>query len=947
MTFQNTIKTIVFCLFIIVLNSCQKSVVNTIDLAGDWSFKIDSLDQGVSEEWYGTSLAETVVLPGSMAENGKGNDITVDTQWTGNMWNDSLWYKDDKMKKYREKGNVKVPFWLSPVKVYKGPAWYQKKVTVPESWGNKQINLRLERVHWESTVWVDGKKIGMENSLGTTHEYDMNGFLSPGEHTITVRVDNRVKDIDVGVDAHSISDNTQTNWNGIVGDIQLIATSKVSMGMVKLYPNVSNKNVKAVVQLENSSGQKQKGQLTFEVKGKTGGSESLHIITKDIEIVDRLKITVDYDMGENPKLWDEFDPNLYTIELTLKTDAGKDTEKIDFGMRDFKAKGTIFTINDRPVFLRGTLESAIFPLTGYPPTDVDSWKRVLHIVQDHGLNHVRFHSWCPPEAAFQAADELGVYLQVEASAWTTIGDGEPIDTWLYKEGEDIINAYGNHPSFVMMAYGNEPSGKNHTEYLRNYVAHFKALDSRRMYTSAAGWPLIDNLDYYNHKGPRIQGWDQNLESIINKKAPQTEFDYDELVEKTPIPYVSHEMGQWCVYPNFKEMSKYTGVLKPKNFEIFKETLEENGLGDLAEKYLLASGKLQTLCYKADIEAALRTKSLGGFQLLDLHDFPGQGTALIGVLDAFWDEKGYVTPEQFRAFNNETVPLARLKRRVFKNTDTLKVAVEVAHFGKEEFKGVIPKWSLIRTDDSVFAEGDFMKKDIPIGNGISLGNIDLPLSKVEKAEKLTLKVTIENFENSWDIWVYPNELKPISKEDGFKVVSKLDDTTIKYLQNGGNVLLNVTKGDIAPDKGGDIGIGFSSIFWNTSWTNGQKPHTLGILCDPEHPAFANFPTEFHSNWQWWDAMSHSNAIVLDGLPDLDPIVRVIDDWFKNRRTALIFEAKVGKGKLLMSGIDLHTNLEGRLEAKQLLYSLKNYMASDGFSPQTSLDIDQIKSLLNYK
>ncbi|TBN06862.1 beta-galactosidase [Hyunsoonleella flava] len=947
MKFYKVIHILTICLCLLALTACRDTQQKEMDLAGDWNFKIDSLDVGIQDNWFNINLDDVVKLPGSMAENGKGNDITVHTNWTGNMWNDSLWYKDPKMKKYRQKGNVKIPFWLQPVKDYKGAAWYQKTIVIPEDWNNQNINLHLERVHWESTVWVDDKKVGMQNSLATSHDYDLGAVLSPGEHTISIRVDNRIKDIDVGKDAHSISDNTQSNWNGIVGDIKLSAAPKVAIGNVKLYPNVSNKTVKVVLQIENTSEGNITGQLMLQAKEKSTDGALIETLKQDIQIDKNKEIVLEYPMGDNPKLWDEFDPNLYEMQISLESDAGVDTKNIDFGMRDFKADGTIFTINERPIYLRGTLECAIFPKTGYPPTDVDSWKRIFKIIKAHGLNHIRFHSWCPPKAAFQAADEMGVYIQAEASAWlANLGDGNPVDKWLYKEGEAIIDAYGNHPSFVLMTYGNEPSGKHHKDYLTKYVNHFKKLDNRRLYTSGAGYPYLDNMDYYNHRGPRIQGWNENLKSIINAKAPQTEFDWSKFIDKTPMPYVSHEMGQWCVYPNFKEMSKYTGVLKPKNFEIFKETLEENGMGELADEFLMASGKLQTLCYKADIEAALRTKGMAGYQLLDLHDFPGQGTALVGVLDAFWDEKGYVSPEEFRAFSGKTVPLARLKQRTFKNTDTLSATIEIAHFGKNVLENVIPKWSLTKPDGSVFDEGNLNETTIPIGNGIQLGSIKKPLKSIDKPQKLTLRVMVNDFKNSWDIWVYPEENPAIKSKTDYRVANKLDAKTMSYLNNGGTVLLNITKGDIAPEYGGDIGIGFSSIFWNTSWTKEQKPHTLGILCNPEHTALAHFPTEYHSNWQWWDAMSNSNVIIFDEMPDLNPIVRVIDDWFKNRKTALIFEAKVGKGKLLFSGIDLHTNIDERLEAQQLLYSLKSYAASDAFNPETTIEIDQIKKLLKY-
>ncbi|WP_396600884.1 glycoside hydrolase family 2 protein [Algibacter sp. R77976] len=918
-----------------------------MDLSGEWSFAIDSLNVGENENWFSKDLTDIVKLPASMAENGKGNDVTVNTNWTGNMWNDSLWYKDPKMKKYRQKGNIKVPFWLTPVKDYKGAAWYQKSVTIPEDWNNKKINLHLERVHWESTVWVDDKKVGMQNTLATSHDYDLTEFLTARNHAISIRVDNRVKDINVGIDAHSISDNTQSNWNGIVGDIELRATPKLSLSLVKLYPDVSNKTVKVVAQIENYS-ENSNATLMLQAKEKSIDAEVLGEVKKEIKLNSNNEIEVVYDMGDNPKLWDEFNPNLYEMQLTLKSDEGTDTKTIDFGMREFKADGTVFKVNGRPIYLRGTLECAIFPKTGYPPTDVDSWKRIYKIIQAHGLNHMRFHSWCPPESAFEAADEMGVYIQAEASAWlANLGDGTPVDKWLYKEGEAIINAYGNHPSFVMMTYGNEPSGKYHKEYLTKYVDYFKDFDNRRLYTSGAGYPYLDNMDYYNHRGPRIQGWNENLKSVINAKPPQTEFDWSKFIDKTPMPYVSHEMGQWCVYPNFKEMAKYTGVLKPKNFKIFKESLEENGMEKLADSFLLASGKLQTLCYKADIEAALRTKGMAGFQLLDLHDFPGQGTALVGVLDAFWDEKGYVSPEEFKNFSGTTVPLARLAKRTFKNTDTLSAEIEIAHFGKEALKNAIPKWTLTKSNGSVFSKGELKTVDIPIGNGIKLGAINQHLIAIDNPQKLILNVMVNEFKNSWDIWVYPNQKASINNKSGYKVISKLDANTLAYLNNGGNVLLNITKGDIKSEYGGDIGIGFSSIFWNTSWTKEQKPHTLGVLCNPEHPALTHFPTEYHSNWQWWDAMSHSNVIIFDDLPNLQPIIRVIDDWFKNRKTALLFEAQVGQGKLIFSGIDLHTNIENRLEAKQLLYSLQSYMESDDFKPKTILNTNHIQNLLNYK
>lgn len=910
-----------------------------MDLSGQWSYKLDTADVGISENWQSLKFTNKLKLPGSLNENNIGFDVTVDTHWTGNMWNDSLWYTDPKMEKYRQEGNIKIPFWLQPNKTYKGAAWYQKEVEIPQDWENSTINLHLERVHWEATLWIDDKQVAMKNTLATPQNFEIEN-LTPGKHTITLRIDNRVKDIDPGLDAHSISDNTQTNWNGVVGNIQLSAVPKLAIKNIIVHPNINDKSIEVHLKINNQT-DINNAEIRLLASENFGAKKELNSINQKIN-VDKDIVKVTYNLGNDAKLWDEFNPNTYTLNVELISKAGTQNKTTTFGLREFKAVDKQFAINGRTTFLRGTLECAIFPKTGYPPTNVDDWKKIYKTIKAHGLNHIRFHSWCPPKAAFIAADEEGVFLQVEASSWATIGDGKPIDRWIYKEAEAIIDAYGNHPSFVMMAYGNEPHGTKYTEYLKEFIIHFKKYDDRRLYAAAAGWTYVEEMDYFNNFTARIQRWNEQLNSIINAKPPQTVFDFQEIIDNTKMPYVSHEIGQWCVYPNFKEMDKYSGVLKPKNFEIFKETLAENGLSEYAEDFLMASGKLQTLCYKADIEAALRTKNMAGFQLLDLHDFPGQGTALVGVLDAFWEEKGYVSPEEFSQFCNTTVPLARLEKRSFRNNETLKASFEIAHFGKTTLKNVVPKWKLIKNDGSLFKEGTLSQANINIGNGIPLGNINVDLSEIKKAEKLTLSVTVQDFKNTWDIWVYPSEL-PILNKEKIKVVHKIDANTSEFLEKGGKVLLSINKGSIKEEKGGNIAVGFSSIFWNTSWTNGQKPHTLGILCDPKHLALADFPTEYHSNWQWWDAMSNSNAIIIDDFNGVKPIVRVIDDWFKNRNTALIFEVAVGKGKLIVSGIDLHTNLENRIEAKQLKYSLENYMLSDAFQPNVKTYINRIKNL----
>ncbi len=235
--------------------------------------------------------------------------------------------------------------------------------------------------------------------------------------------------------------------------------------------------------------------------------------------------------------------------------------------------------------------------------------------------------------------------------------------------------------------------------------------------------------------------------------------------------------------------------------------------------------------------------------------------------------------------------------------------------------------------------------VPIGNAIRVGSLVFGLDGIEMAQKLTLEVTLAGtpYANSWDIWVYPKQVDP--KPDEVKITEQLDKEALDALQMGKPVLL-LTHGHVSKNYGAQVKIGFSSIFWNTSWTGGQAPHTLGILCDPQHPVFQHFPTEFHSNWQWWEPISQSQAMILDQLPGaLQPLIQVIDTWFENRRLALLFEGRVGHGKLMVCSINLKEDLETRPVSRQLLKSILDYMNSPSFDPVTELDQDLILMMLN--
>lgn len=958
----------------------QAGAGETLPLAGLWRFQLDRADAGVAEKWFERALPDKIELPGTLTAQGIGDEVTVDTKWIGGIV-DKSWFTAPEYAKYREPGNVKVPFWLQPTKYYAGAAWYQRDIEVPKEWIGKRVVLSLERPHWETRIWLDDRFIGSNDALATPHDYDLGIVtdvdhhkmpfrpIAPGKHTLTIRVDNRMV-VDVGENSHSVSDHMQGNWNGIVGRMELQTTWDMWIGNIRVIPDFSKHHVEVFAPICYRPFAHYRHTISREVEiedtetGKRsrfplrwGGQEIKDQSSQQTTFISEFKTVVPFSEF---RTWDEFYPRMYRVTVIVLID-GKyvvDSRSVTFGLREISTDGTQFLINGRKTFIRGTLDCCTYPKTGHPPTDVAEWKRIIGVAKAHGLNLIRFHSWCPPEAAFVAADEMGFYFHVEASSWanqsTTLGDGKPVDQWIYEETDRILRYYGNHPSFILMTYGNEPGGPKHKAWLAAYVDRYKAKEPRQLWTSGAGWPELPENQWHCDPHPRIQAWGEGLKSRINAKPPETNTDYRDYIGKRTVPVVSHEIGQWCVYPSFDEMKKYTGYLKPKNFEIFRDRLSEHHMSDLARKFLLASGKLQTLCYKEDIESALRTPGMGGFELLDLHDFPGQGTALVGVLDPFWEEKGYVTPQEYSRFCNATVPLARLGKRVFTTDEKLEAGIEVAHFGAEPLSKVATICSLVSDDGkTVFSRQLQPNKTVPVDNCIALGNVAIDLKDLPAPARYKLVVDIgqiagfsasPTFKNDWDVWVYPPRSHTQPAQD-VKLVEELNADALAALDAGGKVLLMISPKRVKNAAKDKVVLGFSSIFWNTAWTRRQPPTTLGVLCDPKHPALADFPTDYHSNWQWWYLVSRAGAMIMDGLPrELRPIVHVIDDWFTARKLGLVFEAKLGKGRLLVCSVDLKNDLEENPVARQMRSSLLRYMASDRFNPKVAVTKEAVARLM---
>lgn len=925
---------------ILSLLLCQCLFAQEISLAGNWRFAMDPRDEGILQHWEGKKLTDKIVLPGTMITRNKGEEVGLHTKWTASIYDSSFFFQP-RLEKFRQTGNYKVPFWLTPQKYYAGAAWYQKEVMIPASWKGKPVRLFMERVHIGSAVWFDGKRIdSFQNSLSTPHVYELSSSVIPGKHTITVRIDNRLQVAEVGQDSHSVADHTQGNWNGIIGKISLQLIPALQLTDLQIYPMPAERKVKVKYTISNTSRKDQYSGIIVRIPGTSGkvfyAGQKLHTLLPGTATTGELEVKLE----DSLRYWNEFDPYLYRLYVEIGQDPKKEYR---FGMRTIRVNQKSILLNGQKIFLRGDLNNCEFPLTGHPPMDLQSWRKLFTTLKNYGLNHVRFHSWCPPEAAFAAADELGFYLQPEAPTWpnhgTSVGDGRFIDQYIYEETNRMVKAYGNHPSFVMLAAGNEPAGKNQSKYLAGFIDYWKKKDDRRIYTGASvasSWPLVPENEFMVKSGARGLDW--------SNKPPGSMDDYNETILKYPVPFVQHEQGQWCVFPDFSEISLYTGAYKARNFELFREDMEAQGLLSLAPAFLQASGKLQALCYKMEMERSLRTKDLAGFQLLGLQDFPGQGTALVGVLNAFYTEKGYISASQFSQFCNNVVPLVRLPRFTYTNNEELMAGFELYQYGPVDLQQTILDFELLDQQGKALRKGSTAAMDFKRGGLYEAGTFSFSLKDIPGPQELQLIVSVRgtDYRNQWPVWVFPAELpgEEYAERTDLLITDTLDAKAIELLNSGGKVFLQLY-GKV--NKGKEVIQAFTPVFWNTSWFKMRPPHTLGLLIDTSSKALAHFPTRFHSDLQWWLPVTRSQVMHLEDFPATIPVpVRPIDTWFMNRRLALVVEGRIGKGRLLVTSIDF-TGKEESPVLKQLHYSLLQHLLFTQKWTGIELDPQRVRDL----
>lgn len=864
--------------------------------------------------------------------------------------------------KLGEKGTGHESAHLSERYPMRGIAWFERTVELTEEQCRNRIELFLERSRI-TDVWVNGHYAGRQDSLAAPHVHDISGLAVPGTNRIEISVNNVDYPVPGG---HLTSPDTQSNWNGIVGEISLRFYDMIWMDQVILNPSMKEKSLEIQVIPVGKLDQKSQIRILAEITSPSGEAEYFrNTWTGKTESLYMLCPITD------PVGWEEHTPNLYHVKLIMQVYRTDEDEECSVtvaedcwegtcGFRDLSCTVRNFCINGHPVYLRGKHDGLTFPKTGYAPMTKTEWMKIFEIARSYGINHYRFHTCCPPEASFEAADEIGIYLQPELPFWGTIAEeGEEIyqeeaQNYLVQEGFRILRAFGNHPSFVAFSMGNELWGS--VNELNRIIAGYKKEDQRHWYTEGSNnfqfSPQIAKEDDF-YSGVRLSkdrlfrgsyAMCDAPQGRIQLEAPQTAWDYNEMIRPAKeevlipkIPVVSHEIGQYSMYPDYGDIEKYDGVLSADCLEEFRNRLDRAGMLPLADRFFKDSGALAVQCYKEELEAALRSKELAGFQVLDLQDFMGQGIAMVGILNAFLENKGVVTAETWREFCSDAVILARFDSYVRRSGETMALDCQCAWYRSCLSSGNQIRLQLKVLEQVVWEAAQDL--DVFGENGLyDAGRFEVAFPQSDLPYEAVLEITLnagQTFQNHYEFWVYP-AIEEVNPANWSSICITSEKETAKQKLAAGMKVLYLP--DRHPGEG-RLESAYCTDFWNYPMFRSISENlkrklpvgTLGLTINSGHPAFEKFPCRSFTTPQWFSIVEGAYPDILEKQPTA-MLAQVIDNGERNHRLGLIYEEKDGKGHMIvchggLSALQKSDNAREALPVRWLLTSLLSYLLCD--------------------
>lgn len=884
------------------------------DLSGQWSARIPGSDPVMA------------VLPGTLDENHiGGKDALLDDERTG---------ADGELR-----GEGEILTRLTRNYTYEGPAYFTRTVEL-DALDGARLFLDAERSR-KLSLRINGKDVPehVRGSVSTAYSFEITDYVQVGTNEIELCSDNSYTDWPHDAIAYSsaATDETQTNWSGIIGYLRLRRENADFISAVRVYPDGDRINV--VIEIDTLNGYS--GVLNI-------NSDALEqpFEIKSTATAGRSEVRVNgLELRDNIVHWDEGVGALY--QLSVSSD-DLDAYDVRFGVRSFGDTDGRLAINGRPFFLRGEANCCEFPETGHMPMTVGEWKQVLSVFASYGVNCMRFHSHCPPDAAFTAADEMGIMMEPELSHWNprTAFEDDVAYAYYRMELEQILRAYANHPSFVMLTLGNELwCGAKGYRRMADLMSMARNFDSTRMYAEGSNafygtrgpHPESDFYTSSNYLDEMIRCTSSGMVGVTNNRRPDTRVNFQQAIEylrgayKKPV--FGFEVGQYEVLPDFDEINDFHGVTRADNYDFMRRHMIESGFEDDWRKRINATGEMSLLGYRAEVEAVMRTPGMSGLALLGIQDFPGQGTALVGMLNSHLQPKlPFGAPERFHAFFTDALPLGLMDSYTYTAGQKLRIDAKMANYSRADISGVM--LISIKRGDTDVARRELKPRVYPAGELTKAGAVEFALDFVNAPERLDVVLSIAGRVNTYPIWVY--DTANVAVPDGVAVTASIDEAC-ELLQNGGRVLLTPPSDE--QHFPNSIAAQFTPDFWSVGTFSSQSGFN-GCMIEENHPAFASFPTEYYANWQWWHMCRGRSMVLPKGMKS---IVTGLDSAVRMRNMGLLTELSVGNGRLMISSLGLG-EIQAEPEARALMQSILNYMATDAFSPTQVVDEKWLREMV---
>lgn len=920
-----------------------------ISLDGDWDFVYSS--SSITGE-----VPDSKILPRARAYTAK---MPVPGYWDDNLDNlkeTSFWSYAEFNPKYRP---VDFPIGTRPTDAtshfLKGVGFYRKQFDVPLNWDGRSVTLNVGGVRFESWFWLNGKFVDYHLLHNVPFAISLTDMIKPGEkNELVIAVANN------GI-MRPGCDNR--GWHagaaGIYRSVSLTVTGASRIADCYVYPLQSNKKLKWNVEIDGNIAQG--SFLDYSVvdkNGKTLGKGSVAVKEQK-----NVWETSTFKMLQ----WSDKTPNLYKMQVALRNNNGiSDSISQVFGLRTIARDGVELKLNGRPIQLRGICEHHYFAEYRVAPIDVNYYRKTIGIMKSLGFNWIRCHTHIPNEAYLQAADEKGIMFQVEGTGAFTEQD------WI-----EVLRASRKHPSVVIYCGGNEEDiDENKIDYLRRIATTQKLLVPDALFNPNEG---MRGVEYSLVEVPPLNKNDLVKEPFeYNKKrldalkefsdvygqyawgrlsysavlADWRELDYKMTVYDRPL--LSHENGITGAYIDLDLENRHVGTpIGPDLYTAARRNIEANGLLDRASIYYKNSSAWMHLVRKYNIEMTRKCKYVMGYDMLGIIDYHWHRTGYqCGIMNEFYEMKPGASAADVRKYNSESVILLDCNwNRNLVESKTYSYDIMSSLYGDKMLKSGKLEWWL-SDGDTTYSRGEINLSKVDIGKVEKLGVVKFIAPKLAKPSKLTLYTRLTGGEydivNDWNFWVFPQlstaninaaadqviidkfgkqftGLKIDKDSAGLKVISNIDDDSIKFLNDGGSVVLLGSNP-------------FPSLETTFRLMSAGRSEGYYATIVAVHPITNSFPHDGFFDWQFYSMMELGSAVTFNN-PDIpfDPIVEAVGSYKTIIKQSSLFEFNVGKGKLLVCSLNLNTT---DTAAMYMLNNILNYANGNEFNPPNSITINQL-------